>query len=153
VFGYPRTEAIPEDGRTVQYFQRARFELHPENPQLFQVQLTLLGDLLTTPRRPFPQPQPFTSTADHVFFPQTGHSLSLGFLKFFNKYGALDAFGYPISEELQESNNDGSGRAYNVQYFQRARFEYHPELAGTPYEVELGLLGDQHIQAKGWVLP
>ncbi len=153
VFGYPRTEAIQEDGRTVQYFQRARFELHPENPQLFQVQLTLLGDLLTTPRRPFPQPQPFTSTADHVFFPQTGHSLSLGFLKFFNKYGALDAFGYPISEELQESNNDGSGRAYNVQYFQRARFEYHPELAGTPYEVELGLLGDQHIQAKGWVLP
>ncbi|MBV9119544.1 MAG: hypothetical protein JOZ39_02465, partial [Chloroflexi bacterium] len=101
----------------------------------------------------FPQTPPFKSTSDHVYFPQTGHSLSLGFLKFFNANGGLDAFGYPISEELQEANNDGSGRVYNVQYFQRARFEYHPELAGTPYEVELGLLGDQQIHAKGWVLP
>ncbi len=153
VFGYPRTEVIQEDGVTVQYFQRARFELHPENPKPFQVQLMLLGDILTTPRRPFPQTKPFTPTADHVFYPQTGHSLSFGFLKFFNTYGGLDAFGYPISEELQEANNDGSGRVYSVQYFQRARFEYHPEHAGTQYEVELGLLGDQQIQAKGWVLP
>lgn len=153
VFGYPRTEAMQEDGFTVQYFQRARFELHPENPKGSQVQLTLLGDQLTTPRRPFPQGKPFTSTVDHAFFPQTGHSLSFGFLHFFNSHGGLDSFGYPISEELQEANNDGSGRTYNVQYFQRARFEYHPELAGTPYEVELGLLGDQQIQNKGWVLP
>src|SRR5713226_2821691 len=153
VFGYPRTEVIQEDGGTVQYFQRARFELHPENPKPFQVQLMLLGDILTTPRRPFPQTKPFTPTADHVFYPQTGHSLSFGFLKFFNTYGGLDAFGYPISEELQEANNDGSSRVYSVQYFQRARFEYHPEHAGTQYEVELGLLGDQQIQAKGWVLP
>ncbi len=153
VFGYPRTEAIQEDGMTVQYFQRARFELHPDAPKGFQVQLTLLGDALTAARRPFPQAQPFTSSRDHVFFPQTGHGLHFGFLKFFNTYGGLDAFGYPISEELQEANNDGSGRVYTVQYFQRARFEYHPEHAGTQYEVELGLLGDQQIQLKGWVLP
>jgi N-acetylmuramoyl-L-alanine amidase len=153
VFGYPRTEALQENGLTVQYFQRARFELHPEAPPPFNVQLTLLGDILTVSRRPFPQVQPFPPTADHVYFPQTGHSLSFGFLKFFNSHGGLQSFGYPISEELQESNNDGSGRVYNVQYFQRARFEYHPEFAGTQYEVELGLLGDQEIQAKGWVLP
>lgn len=62
-------------------------------------------------------------------------------------------FGYPISEELDEGNGDGSGRAYTVQYFQRARFEYHPELAGTPYEVQLGLLGDQALKEKGWLPP
>lgn len=153
VFGYPRTEAIQESGVTVQYFQRARFELHPESPPPFNVQLTLLGDLLTTSRRPFPKGQPFTATPDHKYFPETGHSLSFGFLKFFNSRGGLQSFGYPISEELQESNNDGSGHVYNVQYFQRARFEYHPEFAGTPYEVELGLLGDQQIGVNGWVLP
>jgi hypothetical protein len=38
-----------------------------------------------------------------------------------------------------------------VQYFQRARFEYHPEHAGTPYEVQLGLLGDQLLQQQGWL--
>jgi hypothetical protein len=27
-----------------------------------------------------------------------------------------------------------------VQYFERARLEYHPELAGTQYEVLIGLL-------------
>ena len=29
IFGYPITDEITEDGRTVQYFERARFELHP----------------------------------------------------------------------------------------------------------------------------
>lgn len=33
------------------------------------------------------------------------------------------------------------GFAYRVQYFERARLEYHPQYAGTPYEVQLGLLG------------
>ena len=28
-----------------------------------------------------------------------------------------------------------------VQYFERNRFEHHPENAGTPYEILLGLLG------------
>lgn len=46
-FGYPISSAVPEqlaDGRvyTVQYFERARMELHPETPDN-QVQLGLLG--------------------------------------------------------------------------------------------------------------
>jgi hypothetical protein len=32
-----------------------------------------------------------------------------------------------------------------VQYFERARFEWHPDLSGTPYEVLLGRLGAEHI--------
>jgi hypothetical protein len=38
-----------------------------------------------------------------------------------------------------------------IQYFQRARFEYHPEFAGTRYEVELGLLGDVALSQAGWL--
>jgi hypothetical protein len=35
-----------------------------------------------------------------------------------------------------------------VQYFERARFELHPEFAGTSYEVQLGQLGVLALQAK-----
>jgi len=38
-----------------------------------------------------------------------------------------------------------------VQYFERERFEYHPESAGTPYEVELGRLGAQVARQRGFL--
>jgi hypothetical protein len=38
-----------------------------------------------------------------------------------------------------------------VQYFERARFEYHPEYAGTDHEVLLGLLGSQLLRERGWI--
>jgi hypothetical protein len=44
VFGYPITDETDENGRAVQYFQRARFEWHGENPVPYRVQLGLLGD-------------------------------------------------------------------------------------------------------------
>ena len=40
---------------------------------------------------------------------------------------------------MEKSSTDGS--TYPTQHFERARFELHPENAGTPYEVLLGLLG------------
>jgi hypothetical protein len=36
-----------------------------------------------------------------------------------------------------------------VQYTERQRFEYHPELTGTPYETELGLLGTEAAAPRG----
>jgi hypothetical protein len=145
LFGYPRTEEIQEGGFTVQYLQRARFEYHPEHAGTpYEVELGLLGDALTTPRRPFPPGVPFASGEDHRWYPETGHSVHFGFLRYFDTRGGLDVFGYPISEELQENG-------FTVQYFQRARFEYHPENVGTPYEVQLGLLGDQLLQQRRWL--
>ncbi|HET6315166.1 MAG TPA: hypothetical protein VFG86_01825, partial [Chloroflexota bacterium] len=144
-FGYPRTEELLEDGRTVQYFQRARFEFQVDKVGTpYEVQLALLGDALTAPRGPFPTATTFSSTVDHVFFPETSHGLHFGFLNYWRSRGGLDVFGYPISEELREGG-------FTVQYFQRARFEYHPEHAGTPYEVQLGLLGDQLLQKRYWL--
>jgi len=43
------------------------------------------------------------------------------------------------------------GREYTVQYFERRRMELHPERAGTPYEVQLGLLGRDIYAAAGGV--
>jgi len=44
VFGYPITEQmVSKDGRTVQYFQRARFELRSDVPENQRVQLAFVG--------------------------------------------------------------------------------------------------------------
>jgi hypothetical protein len=46
---------------------------------------------------------------------------------------------------LHEANGDGTNQEYTLQYLQYARLELHPELAGTSYMVELGLLGRQYL--------
>ncbi len=44
-FGYPITEMMVENGRIVQYFERARLEWHPDNPPGLRVQLGRLGEI------------------------------------------------------------------------------------------------------------
>jgi hypothetical protein len=44
IFGYPITEEFIVKGHTVQYFERARFEHHPNtNPALWDVLLGRIG--------------------------------------------------------------------------------------------------------------
>jgi spore germination protein len=148
IFGYPLTEEFSENGRTVQYFERNRFEWHPEyrgTPAEFQ--LGLLGVQYTAGRQ-FPTIPPFPSTPTRVYFPQTGHSLSGGFLTYWRAHGGLPIFGYPISEEVHEVSPTDAN-PYTVQYFERARFEWHPEYRGTPAEFQLGLLGAWALQQRG----
>src|SRR5207237_5953976 len=66
-------------------------------------------------------------------------------LQYWNQYGGLKQFGFPLSEQFQEVSAT-DGKTYTVQYFERNRFELHPEKA-APYEVELGLLGVQQYKA------
>ncbi len=149
-FGYPRTEEIMENDQRVQYFQRARFEYHPEFAGTrYEVELMLLGDAVTTTRRPFRGVAAFLDSPGHAYFKETGHSTNFAFLDYFRMQGGLDSYGYPISEEMEQ--RDASGRVLTVQYFQRARLEYHPEFAGTRYAVELGLLGDEYLTSRGWL--
>lgn len=154
IYGYPISDALqevsPTDGKTylVQYFERNRFEYHPENAGTpFEVLLGLLGKQVTAGREnepPFRSIPAFPSTAAKTFFAETGHSLgnTPAFKSYWEKNGGLAQFGFPISEEFQEVNAE-DGKTYIVQYFERARFEYHPEFAGTSAEVLLGLLGKQ----------
>jgi hypothetical protein len=147
IFGYPLTEEFRENGVTVQYFERARFEWHPGVwPERMDVLLGRLGVILTDHRvdeAPF-QPVAARTDANCTFYPETGHRLCFGFRAYWQAHGGLAIFGYPISEEFRERNPD-TGRTYTVQYFERARFEWHPENAGTPYSVLLGRLGAQTL--------
>lgn len=142
IFGYPRTEELTEDGMTVQYFQRARFEYHPQHAGTpYEVQLTLLGNHVRSGEPLAETVAPMPTTEIQQYFPQTGHSVHFAFLKYFRENGGVYIFGYPITQEVVEN-----GRI--VQYFQRARFEYHPQHAGTRYEVQLGLLGDTILRQR-----
>lgn len=100
---------------------------------------------LATPATRIP---PFPNTADRVYFAATGHSLAYGFKSFWEASGGLPVFGYPTTEEFSERNPD-TGQTYTVQYFERQRFEWHPEFRGTPYEVLLGRLGYEAAQRRG----
>ncbi len=158
-FGFPLTEPYEEESRAdgkkyqVQYFERERFEYHPENVGTpYEVLLGLLGnDILASACRTFPRATPPADSLspDRIYFPQTGHYLSFGFKAYWQNNGGLFIYGYPVSEAITEVGGDG--KTYVVQYFERARFEYHPELTGTKYEVQLGLLGSQLLRLRGWV--
>jgi hypothetical protein len=160
IFGYPISEEIVEDGRIVQYFEQARFEYHPEYfGQAGQVQLSLLGREITAGRS-FPDGDPAQGAQ---YFPETKHTLSGKFLKYWLKRGGLQVFGFPISEPFEEvSPIDGQTRV--TQYFERARMEYHADELGGFYrqeeralgiqlaalhEIQLSDLGRQAAQRKG----
>ncbi|HST05116.1 MAG TPA: CAP domain-containing protein, partial [Chloroflexia bacterium] len=141
--GYPISDEMTDGGLTVQYFERARMEYHPEMAgKDAAVQLTRLGAQLA-PSRAFSQVQPFTDTPGDAYVPETGHSLATPFLEYWRDHGGLDIFGYPISEALTQ---DG----LYVQWFERARMEYHPEHKGTEWAVQLTQLGSvAYNQAYG----
>ncbi len=151
IFGYPITEEIVEDGRVVQYFERARFELEPESGS---VMLGLLGREVSVGRHFEAVPDPQDGT---YYVAETGHTMWGEFLDYWHRRGEAAIFGYPISQELEED-----GRV--VQYFERARFEYHPEDMGgyyrnqelysgidldTLHEVRLSHLGRQVADIRG----
>ena len=153
-FGYPISEPIQQDGMTVQYFERARFEEHPDAAGTrWEVQATLLGSWLAQSIKSNPAFTPYppdTGTGGdpgRLFFPETGHSLAYGFKDYWEQHGGLYVYGYPISEEFQEKNSD-TGQTYTVQYFERARFEYHPENRGTQFEVLLGRIGASYASSR-----
>lgn len=144
IFGLPLTAEIEENGRRVQYFTRARFEAWPENPPGHQVQLGLLGTLLGKVQ---PAIEAEVAPNDPVrrYFPETGHVVAFAFKEFWETKGGLAVFGYPTTEQLVE---DG----LIVQYFQRARMEWHPENPAGQ-QVVLSDLGAQYLQQQGRVEP
>ena len=59
-------------------------------------------------------------------------------------------FGFPIVNMRQEQNQT-DGQPYLTQWFERERMEHHPENAGTPYDVLLGLLGSEELRLRGYM--
>ncbi len=140
IYGFPITDAFTDEsiGHLVQYFEKARFELHPENPSDIQVQLTPLGDFLYQPSEPAPDLFNFASC---TFFPETGFEVCYDFLDFFEANGGVIQFGYPISGiEI----HDG----WFSQYFQRVRLEWHPELPQGE-KITIANLGIDYFNFQG----
>jgi hypothetical protein len=140
----------------VQDFERVRMEYH-HNLQgtEWEVLGTLVGRDITVDRddeAPFLPLEECEPDDERECFSETGHSLAHGFRTFWHEHGGIARFGFPISEEFEEENPD-TGQIHTVQYFERARFEYHPDLAGTPFEVQLGLLIRDDVEAQGWIPP
>jgi peptide/nickel transport system substrate-binding protein len=164
--GLPLTDAHDEislsDGKIykTQWFERARYEAHPENKAPYDLLLGLLGVTLTEGRGIVdPNTGKVRNAADQPFvavgkpsdpgiawFQETGHTLSGKIRQYWERYGGLKQFGFPLSEQFEELSAT-DGMTYTVQYFERNRFELHPEKQ-APYDVELGLLGTQQYMAQ-----
>ncbi len=156
IFGFPISEEFTEVSKvdnkpyTVQYFERNRFEYHPENAGTsFEVLLGLLGNEQTKERKFDVASPPYQSTENRAYFPETKHSLSGEFLTYWQANGGLAIFGYPLSEPFQEVSKD-DGKVYLVQYFERNRFELHPNNT-YPYNVLLGRLGVEIARDHGYI--
>lgn len=69
---------------TVQWFERGRFELHPENQPPYNVQLGLIGsELRTTPASaptPVPQPTPVPVSYDGTWTGENGQKREFSFI-------------------------------------------------------------------------
>lgn len=116
LYGYPITEEfVNGDGKTVQYFQRARFENRADLPEGQQVLLTQLGHEMYQSTGPLNVSNTFACRT----YSETGFPVCFAFLEFFDQYGGISQFGYPISGFEYHENKI-------VQYFEKARLEWQP---------------------------
>ena len=128
-YGYPISPEVTLNGHTVQYYEYARFEYVPEDPNGVIVQLGNIGDELRpklVQRVSFPTPgaskrvsatvremaafqqawMPLgeaaasqETTANWRYVPETGHSVRFGFKAFWELSGEASYLGNPLTEE------------------------------------------------------
>ncbi|MCX7790506.1 MAG: CapA family protein, partial [Chloroflexaceae bacterium] len=130
---------------SVLYTERQRLELHAAEPWPYRVSGSLLGVEAFSRRYPGValQPRADLAAADAFADPR--------FRAFYEQFGGLAIFGYPISGPLNEDHPE-TGAPMTVQYFERARFELAPGAPlGAPLteQVRLGLLGRELLAAGG----
>ena len=163
-FGYPLGPLEEEfiEGRPVmvQWFERNRLELHPENARPYDVLLGRLGaELIATQ----PKPVPEVPSAGCRYFEQTGFNVCgdilarwrAGGLEIdgrpgFSEPESLTFFGLPLTGQYPMRLADGN--EYIVQWFERTRLEIHPENP-TSHRVLLGLLGHEVLDARPKPVP
>ncbi len=169
VFGYPISPATEEtnpltgERRLTQWFERTRFELHPENAPPYDVLLGRIGaDLLKERGRDWWTFPPGTPRDGCLYFEATTHTLCEPFLTFWQLHGLeLDGFpgktyeeslalmGAPISEPRWELHGGLNANVRLTQWFERARFEWNVEQS----EMLLGLLGAELYALRAPIAP
>ncbi|MCC6298939.1 MAG: carboxypeptidase regulatory-like domain-containing protein [Anaerolineales bacterium] len=108
VYGYPITEQfVSRDGKTVQYFQRARFEVTASGA----LALTPIGRALHQPATPLDAKNPLACQSFN------GVPVCYAFLDFYKANGGAAQFGNPVAPAEQQGS-------LFAQYFEYARFEW-----------------------------
>jgi hypothetical protein len=129
VYGYPITEQfIARDGKTVQYFQRARFELSGAGI----VTLTPIGRIPRSPGVPLEAKNPLACQ------PFAEIPVCYAFLDFYKTNGGAAQFGNPLAPAEQQAGSF-------VQYFEYARFEWQTN--GFQSRVTISDLGRVYFDA------
>jgi hypothetical protein len=118
---------------SVLYTERQRLELHPELDWPYRVSGSQLGALIYQ--------QKYGHTPQRRTNLDTDAIGNERFKAFYQAYGGLSVFGYPISPVLDETD---AGEPKTVQYFERARFELAPAGTSLLEQVRLGALGREY---------
>ncbi|NJN16553.1 MAG: hypothetical protein HC822_09905 [Oscillochloris sp.] len=164
VFGYPISPVEQYQSNdinttlTIQWTERHRLELHPQNPPAYQVLLGRMGaerlaQLGRNPTDGFVEAGPEVGC---LWFAETRHNVcdqapGLGFRSYWESNGlqipglnayerSLALFGLPLTAAQPEPGPNGELRL--TQWFERARFEWHPDNPDE-FKVLLGLLGNE----------
>ena len=164
VFGYPLTAARQERNPdlnvdlSTQWTERNRLEAHPANRPPFDILLGRMGaerlqQLGRVPALEGREPGPREGC---LWFETTGHNVcdqvnGRGFKSYWETHGlrvpgldtygrSLQLFGYPLTTPRMETN--AAGDTVLTQWFERARFEWHPQKQDE-FKVLLGLLGSE----------
>ncbi len=164
VFGFPitpqREELVEGQSRQIQWFERNRLELHPDNARPYDVLLGRLGGETVEQAGGTERESPRDGC---LYIEQTSFNICGDILAAWNASGLeLDGqpgkteaenialFGLPLTGTYESTLPDGN--VITIQWFERARFELHPQNA-PPYNVLLGRLGVETLQARGEALP
>lgn len=143
IYGAPITEAFPRgngSAEEIQYFENAVLIYDPAKIHELRVRRVEVGSLIEKPETRISLPYQYSPTACRTFsFNQI--PVCYAFLDFYEAHGGISRFGEPISEFEIHSNRI-------VQYFQFARFEWHPELP-TGGIVTLTPLGREYFEQQG----
>ncbi len=158
ILGMPLSPAYKaRTGFVTQVYERAVMEWHPGNTRENRVQVGRYGalflDNLMGATSGNHREQALASTpargcatgADCQTFAVTRHTARNAFLDYWSAHGGLATFGYPLTEEADLCVGDprvSCDQTVTGQVFERAAFEWHPEIDGGV--ILLRLLGTDY---------
>jgi hypothetical protein len=154
VFGLPLNPPRQVGSIQVQDFQRFRLEYHPENKAPYDILFANLGTELYHATGGKDAPAAQSTAPGCKWFDDVKHNVCGDFLTYWTTHGrilgagnpeaaSLALFGTPLDEARQTTVN---GKQLTVQWFQKARFELHPD-EKPEFRVQLGLLGAEAAAA------
>ncbi len=170
VFGYSLTGTNLEQNVDLQrplitqWTERNRLEIHPENPAPYNILLGRMGDerLRQLGRNPADEEKEAGPQPGCLWFDITKHNVcdqgpARGFRAFWQSHGllvdgldtynrSLQLFGLPLTAAHMERNE--AGDTVLTQWFERARFEWHPTQPAAT-RVLLGRLGSEAFNLDG----